>query len=148
MSDSIRDLYQQVILDHSKKPKNFRIIEHCSHHATGQNPLCGDQLVIFLQMEKNIISDISFKGDGCAISKASASIMTETIKGKTKEEALSIFKLFHNLVTTGEEDSADLGKLKVMAGVHKYPVRVKCASLCWHTLKNALEESTETAITE
>jgi len=148
MSDSIRDLYQQVILDHSKKPKNFRIIEHCSHHATGQNPLCGDQLVIFLQMEKNIISDISFKGDGCAISKASASIMTETIKGKTKEEALSIFKSFHNLVTTGEEDSADLGKLKVMAGVHKYPVRVKCASLCWHTLKNALEESTETAITE
>lgn len=148
MSDGLRDLYQQVILDHNQKPRNFRIIEDHTHSANGQNPLCGDQLMVFVKISDSVVTDLSFKGNGCAISKASASIMTETVKGKTKAEALELFDEFHNLVTTGEQGSKELGKLKVMAGVHKYPARVKCASLCWHTLKNALENSGETAITE
>lgn len=148
MFESLRDLYQQVILDHNQNPRNFRIIEEHSHSAQGQNPLCGDQLIVFLKIEGNIIADISFRGKGCAISKASASIMTETLKGKTRDEALEFFREFHDLVTTGDHSGRSIGKLEVMAGIHRFPARVKCASLCWHTLKNALEGSAETAVTE
>lgn len=148
MSEALRELYQQVILDHNHKPRNFRIMEDYSHSARGNNPLCGDQLIVFIKMQDDIVKDISFKGNGCAISKASASIMTETIKGKTRLEALDLFNDFHELVTSGKEGNKNLGKLRVMAGVHKYPARVKCASLCWHTFKNALDETSETAVTE
>ncbi len=146
--DELRELYQQVILDHNQNPRNYHELKNATHKARGHNPLCGDQLTVYLLMENDVVKDISFVGSGCAISKASASIMTTVLKGKTRAEALKLFEAFHELVTTGQTDKTEPGKLAVMAGVHKYPVRVKCAVLAWHTVKNALEESGEIASTE
>ncbi len=151
MSD-LRGLYQEVILDHSKKPRNFRPLEGSAHHAEGYNPLCGDRITIYVKVEDGRISDISFQGSGCAISTSSASLLTETLKGKTVAEAEALFERFHALVT-GQENSdkpgaAPLGKLAVFSGVAEFPVRVKCATLAWHTLRNALDGKEETVSTE
>lgn len=139
MSD-LTDLYQEVILDHNRWPRNFRTIESPSHHAEGYNPLCGDRLNLYVQVSGDTITDLAFEGSGCAISKASASLMTDALKGKTVSEANSLFERFHRVVTTPPEQPVeDLGKLSVLAGVREFPVRVKCASLAWHTLKAALD---------
>jgi nitrogen fixation NifU-like protein len=138
MSD-LSDLYQEVILDHNKRPRNFRAIEAPSHHAEGYNPLCGDRLKLFVTVEGDRIADLAFQGSGCAISKASASLMTDALKGLTVGEAQQLFERFHRMVTTPPDVPVeDLGKLSVFAGVREFPVRVKCASLAWHTLKAAL----------
>jgi nitrogen fixation protein NifU and related proteins len=139
MSD-LSELYQEVILDHNKRPRNFRTLEAANHVAEGFNPLCGDRLHLYLKIEDGIIADVGFQGSGCAISKASASLMTDSIKGRPVDEARSLFKRFHAMVTTPPEESVeDMGKLSVLAGVREFPVRVKCASLAWHTLKAALD---------
>ena len=141
MSD-LRELYQQVILDHNKEPRNFQKLEGANHTAEGYNPLCGDQITVYLQVEGDMIGNISFQGSGCAISKASASLMTASVKGKTKAEAEALFHTFHKMLT-GQTDSAfdprELGKLAAFSGVREFPVRVKCATLPWHTLHAALE---------
>ncbi len=148
MSD-LRDLYQEVILDHNKRPRNFRVADPHNHHADGYNPLCGDTVSVYLNVRDGVVEDISFQGEGCAISTASASIMTETLKGKTLEEAKHLFEEFHELVTTDDvEPAEDLGKLGVLAGVRDYPTRVKCATLVWHTLQAALDEQGEAVTTE
>lgn len=139
MSD-LTDLYQEVILDHNRRPRNFRKIEAPSHHAEGYNPLCGDRLNLYVQLTGDVITDMAFEGSGCAISKASASLMTDALKGKTVAEADSLFQRFHRVVTTPPDQPVeDLGKLSVLAGVREFPVRVKCASLAWHTMKAALD---------
>lgn len=139
MSSDLQDLYQEVILDHNKRPRNFRAIEH-GRAAEGHNPLCGDRLTVYLRIENNRIVDASFQGSGCAISKASASLMTDAIKGKTVEEAEALFERFHGMITKAPDEPVDdLGKLSVFAGVRQFPVRVKCASLPWHTLRAAVE---------
>lgn len=139
MSD-LTDLYQEVILDHNRRPRNFRAIASPSHHAEGYNPLCGDRLNLYVQVSGDTITDVAFEGSGCAISKASASLMTDALKGKTVSEANSLFERFHRVVTTPPDQPVeDLGKLSVLAGVREFPVRVKCASLAWHTLKAALD---------
>ena len=136
----LSDLYQEVILDHNRRPRNFRVIEAPSHHAEGYNPLCGDRLDLFVTVEGDRIADVAFQGSGCAISKASASLMTDALKGRTVEEARQLFERFHRMVTTPPDVPVeDLGKLSVFAGVREFPVRVKCASLAWHTLKAALD---------
>lgn len=138
----LSDLYQEVILDHNKNPRNYRVIESADKHADGHNPLCGDQLTVYLAMEADKVTDVAFVGSGCAISKASASMMTQTVKGKTREEALILFDEFHRMVLgelDEESDDNTLGKLKIFAGVREFPARVKCASLSWHTMKAALE---------
>jgi nitrogen fixation protein NifU and related proteins len=150
MSD-LSSLYQEVILDHSKRPRNFHAIENADHHANGFNPLCGDKVTIYLHLDGDRIQDISFQGSGCAISTASASILTETLKGKTINEAQALFEAFHKLVTGRAVDSnggPPLGKLAVFSGVSEFPVRVKCASLAWHTLRSALDNSASVASTE
>ena len=137
----LSDLYQEVILDHNKNPRNFREIEVADAAADGKNPLCGDALRVYVAMDGETIADVAFKGSGCAISKASASMMTQSVKGKTKEEAEHIFGEFHRMVTGDldiETDENDLGKLKIFSGVLEFPARVKCASLSWHTLNAAL----------
>jgi len=138
----LSDLYQEVILDHNKNPRNYREIENADKTAEGNNPLCGDQLKVFLDMEDDKVADVAFVGSGCAISKASASMMTQAVKGKSREEAEILFDEFHRMVL-GEldEESEDnhLGKLKIFAGVREFPARVKCASLSWHTMKAALD---------
>jgi nitrogen fixation NifU-like protein len=137
----LSDLYQEVILDHNKNPRNFREIEDATRTADGNNPLCGDALRVYISMEADLVRDVAFKGSGCAISKASASMMTQVVKGKTRAEAEVLFNEFHQMVT-GELDSEaqenHLGKLKIFAGVLEFPARVKCASLSWHTLHAAL----------
>jgi nitrogen fixation NifU-like protein len=151
MNQELRDLYQQVILDHNKSPRNFRLMANATQHAEGYNPLCGDRLDVYLIIKNGIVEDISFKGEGCAISKASASLMTSLLKGKTKEEAEKLFTKFHDLVTGKLGDNPDideLGKLAVFAGVQEFPVRVKCASLAWHTMMNALQSKSEKVTTE
>jgi len=151
MDQELRDLYQQVILDHNKSPRNFRLMANATQHAEGYNPLCGDRLDVYLIIKDGIVEDISFKGEGCAISKASASLMTSLLKGKTKEEAENLFTKFHDLVTGKLGDNPDideLGKLAVFAGVQEFPVRVKCASLAWHTMMNALQSKSEKVTTE
>jgi len=149
MSD-LRELYQQLILDHSKKPRNFRKLEGANRTADGHNPLCGDEITLYLQVEDDVIRGIGFQGSGCAISRASASMMTDSVKGKTRAEAQRLFERFHDLVTGENEgrDPADLGKLAVFSGVKEFPVRVKCATLSWHTLRAALEGKGETVSTE
>jgi nitrogen fixation NifU-like protein len=137
MFDDINDLYQQVILDHCKNPRNFRELPQCSCSAQGHNPLCGDQLKLFLTLAGGVIQDASFVGSGCCISKASASLLTENVKGKSRAEAEQMFERVHDLVTTGKT-TGDVGKLAVFAGVYKYPARVKCAILSWHALMGAL----------
>jgi nitrogen fixation protein NifU and related proteins len=147
----LRDLYQEVILDHHKKPRNFHKLEHANRQADGYNPLCGDKLSVFLQIENGVVKDIAFIGTGCAISTASASMMTESLKGKSESEARAIFERFHQLVTNHSEstpDLATLGKLAVFSGVREYPVRVKCATLAWHTMRAALDGAKETVATE
>jgi nitrogen fixation NifU-like protein len=146
----LRDLYQDVILEHSKAPRNFRELPAANHKAEGFNPLCGDRFTIYVTTEGDSISDITFQGSGCAISKASASMMTQSLKGKNKAEAAKIFERFHKLVT-GQESSngeGELGKLTVFSGVSEFPVRVKCATLAWHTLQAALEDKQEAVSTE
>ena len=140
MTADLNDLYQEVILDHNKRPRNFRVLERPSHHAEGFNPLCGDRLDLFINVEDDHIADVGFQGSGCAISKASASLMTDAIKGRSVAEARDLFARFHRMVTTPTDHAVeDLGKLSVLAGVREFPVRVKCASLAWHTLKAALD---------
>ncbi|HSR49245.1 MAG TPA: SUF system NifU family Fe-S cluster assembly protein [Acidobacteriota bacterium] len=142
-------LYQEVILDHNKSPRNFGELEEASHSAEGHNPLCGDKVKVFLDVEDGTIEDIRFQGAGCAISTASASLMTEALKGKTLEEAKELFELFHQVVTGKREASPEeMGKLAVFQGVQKYPVRVKCASLAWHTVLAALKQRDEAVTTE
>lgn len=149
MSD-LRELYQQVILDHYKKPRNFQKLENANCQAEGHNPLCGDEITVYLHMDGEVIREISFQGAGCAISQSAASLMTTVLKGKTRAEAQEIFKKFHEMVTGtgGTADPMELGKLAVFCGVSEFPVRVKCASLPWHTLHAALEGNGESVSTE
>lgn len=151
MDNELNDLYQEVILDHNKNPRNFGAIPIKTHAAKGHNPLCGDQITVNMQIDNGIIKDISFEGSGCAISKASASIMTTLIKGKSTEEAQTLFDQFVSVITSDMNDEIDfesLGKLAVFAGVREYPSRIKCANLAWHTLKNALENKDDVASTD
>lgn len=147
----LSDLYQEVILEHSKTPRNYRRPAGANREAEGYNPLCGDHFTVFLDMDGDAIREVGFQGSGCAISKASASMMTQSLKGKTRAEAEHLFNQFHGLVTGKPDSSADgseLGKLAVFSGVSKYPARVKCATLAWHTLQSALEGSQKPVSTE
>ena len=150
--DSRTELYQQVIIEHNKNPKNFRKCENSTHTAEGYNPLCGDHINVFLNIDsQRMIDDISFVGDGCAISKASASMMTSSLKGKSIDEAMKLFSQFHQLIQgelNPEKDENLLGKLAVFSGIWHFPSRVKCASLCWHTMKGALTQERKTISTE
>ncbi len=150
MFEGLRDLYQEVIFDHNRNPRNFHAMENANRQVDGFNPLCGDRLTLFLKIDENVIVDASFQGSGCAISTASVSLMTEIIKGKTENEAEELFKLFHEM-TTGKEEHFNLeavGKLAVLAGVREYPARVKCATLAWHTLDAALKNQQTPISTE
>jgi nitrogen fixation NifU-like protein len=147
MFDELADLYQEVILDHCRHPRNFHELENPSSTAQGQNPLCGDQLKLYLLTEGDVVKDISFVGSGCCISKASASLLTETVKGKSKTEVQGLFDKVHEMVTTGEVGK-NVGKLEVFAGVHKFPARVKCAILPWHAVLAAIEGNAEPVTTE
>ena len=147
MFDELTDLYQQVILDHCRRPRNFHELKDATRSAEGQNPLCGDQLKLFLHMEDEVIQDIGFVGSGCCISKASASLLTESVKGKTREEVRALFANVHDMVTTGKSTLTG-GKLTVFAGVHKFPARVKCAILPWHALLAAIDGDTDPVTTE
>lgn len=145
----LRDLYQELILEHSKAPRNYRELTNADRKAEGYNPLCGDRFTVYVQMDGDSIHDIAFQGSGCAISKASASMMTQSLKGKSREEAKQLFQHFHSTVTGKKNgNSADLGKLAVFAGVSEFPTRVKCATLAWHTLEAALENKQESVSTE
>jgi nitrogen fixation NifU-like protein len=147
----LRELYQDVILDHHKRPCNFRAPADANRSANGFNPLCGDKVIVYARVEDGIVRDIAFQGSGCAISTASASLMTESLKGKPEAEVARIFERFHALVTgSGSEDpdGAGLGKLAVFAGVREYPMRVKCATLAWHAMRAALEGEKDTVATE
>ena len=147
MFDDLTDLYQQLILDHSKSPRNFRVLPDANRTAQGTNPICGDNYTLYAKMDGDVVQEISFQCSGCAISKASASILTESLKGKTVAEVKSLFDKLHDLVTTGNLDG-DVGKLAGLAGVHKFPVRVKCAILPWHAAMAAVEGKGETVSTE
>ncbi|MGE5402940.1 MAG: Fe-S cluster assembly sulfur transfer protein SufU [Ignavibacteriales bacterium] len=147
----LSDLYQEVILDHNRSPRNYRKCDECNHDAEGFNPLCGDHIFVYINLENERIKDISFQGSGCAISKSSASLMTSILKGKTRQEAEDLFNKFHEVVTSkigSEQDLSELGKLAVFAGVRDYPARVKCASLAWHTMLNALKDDGNKISTE
>ncbi len=151
MSSGLQDLYQDLILEHNKAPRNYGALSAASHQAEGYNPLCGDRFTVYLAMEGDTIRDIRFQGSGCAISKASASMMTQSVRGKTRAEAGQIFDEFLKLVTgraSGPQQQDKLGKLAVFSGVSEFPVRVKCATLAWHTLRAALERKTEPVTTE
>jgi nitrogen fixation NifU-like protein len=150
MSD-LRELYQQVILDHNKSPRNFHKVADANRTAEGFNPLCGDHLHVYLKMEGDVIRDVGFEGAGCAISKASASLMTSALKGRTTAEAEALFKRFHDMVTGSvdvEPDTEEMGKLAVFAGVREFPARVKCATLAWHTLNAAVKGGDKSVSTE
>ncbi len=145
------ELYQEVILDHNKTPRNFRVMTDANRKAEGYNPLCGDQVTVYVKFEDGVIKDISFQGSGCAISKASASMMTSELKGKTEAQAHELFENVHAMLTgesNQQQNHHDLGKLAILSGVCKFPARVKCASLAWHTVNSALHEQSETASTE
>ena len=151
MDSELRELYQQVILDHNKNPRNFKKLDKANHIAEGYNPLCGDKINLYLIIEDDVVKDVSFQGSGCAISKASASLMSSIVKGKNKVEAQKLFEKFHDLVTgklTDETEIEELGKLAVFAGVKDFPARVKCASLAWHTLMSALKDEKSIVSTE
>ena len=142
MNGELRDLYQEVVIDHSKQPRNFRKVAGATRTAEGFNPLCGDQLTLYVKLENGIIEDIGFQGTGCAISKASASLMTAALKGKKQEEALALFGRVHVLLTDGPNGGVkaeEVGKLAALSGVWEFPMRVKCATLAWHTLRSALD---------
>ena len=149
MSD-LRELYQQVILDHNRNPRNFHEMQDATSRIDGYNPLCGDHYTVFLKVDGDTIRDVSFTGSGCAISKASASVMSSTLKGKSKDEAGRLFDTFHRLVTGDQSglSAADLGRLAAFSGVSEFPARVKCATLAWHTLRTAIEGKAETVSTE
>ncbi|HYC92211.1 MAG TPA: SUF system NifU family Fe-S cluster assembly protein [Thermoanaerobaculia bacterium] len=149
MSD-LRELYQQVILDHNKNPRNFREMEDATSRVDGYNPLCGDHYTIFVRTDGETVAEVSFTGSGCAISKASASVMSSTVKGKSKAEAERLFETFHRLVTGDASglSAADLGRLAAFSGVSEFPARVKCATLAWHTLRSALEGKQDKVSTE
>ncbi len=144
----LRDLYQEVILDHSKRPRNFHQMTDATSRVEGYNPLCGDKLALFVKMDGEVVKDISFVGAGCAISTASASLMTESVKGKSRHEAVQMMERFHDLLTTEKPAATNLGKLAVFSGVREFPARVKCATLAWHTLKSALTGASEVVSTE
>lgn len=147
MSDMLADLYQELVIDHSRHPRNRGPLAEATHDAKGHNPLCGDELTLRLKLEGDKIVDVKFEGQGCAISTASASLMTEAVKGKNRTEVAALFEAMHRLLTGGEAGMA-LGKLEAFSGVRDFPARVKCAALSWHTLKNAIEHRSETAKTE
>jgi nitrogen fixation NifU-like protein len=146
----LQDLYQDLILDHGRRPRNFRRLDQADRSAEGYNPLCGDKVKIYLKMDDDVVEDISFEGSGCAISTASASIMTQALKGKTRAEAEELFATFHDLVTgqPSRLDTPDLGKLEAFSGVSEFPIRVKCATLSWHTLRAALNGNVGVVSTE
>ena len=146
----LQDLYQELILDHGRRPRNLRPLDGATRSAEGYNPLCGDKVKIYVRMDGDIVKDISFEGAGCAISTASASIMTETLKGRTRSEAEELFQTFHDLVTgrQAQLDAPELGKLAVFSGVSEFPIRVKCATLSWHTMRAALNGEGEVISTE
>ena len=143
----LRELYQETIFDHYRRPRNYGRLNGANRTAEGYNPLCGDKVTLYLQVDEGVIRDARFEGSGCAIATASASLMTESIKGKREDEALHLLENIHGMVTTGAI-SGDLGKLEVLAGVHEFPLRVKCATLAWHTMKAALENVAEPVTTE
>lgn len=150
MSD-VRDLYQDVILDHGRNPRNFGALEEADATSEGYNPLCGDRLTLYVKLDGGVVTDVHFTGSGCAISTASASVMTQVLKGKTKDEALELFETFKKLVTAPVDqpmDDSSLGKLAVFAGVREFPVRIKCATLAWHTMAAALADSDDVVTTE
>lgn len=147
MSD-VRELYQEVIIDHSRCPRNHHDMAHATHHAEGFNPLCGDKLDLYLSISNNLIQDASFVGKGCAISQASASMMTDLIQGKTTEEAVALFERFRRMVTEESVPDLTLDKLAVLAGVRVFPARVKCATLAWHALEAALKDKHQAVTTE
>ncbi len=147
----LRELYQEVILDHNRRPRNFKVLADANRTAEGYNPLCGDRLTVYLKLDGDVVREVSFQGSGCAISKASASLMTDAVKGKTLEQAHALFEGFHRMVTASTESEPDLetmGKLAVLAGVREFPARVKCASLAWHTLNAAINAEAEPVTTE
>jgi len=147
--NDIADLYQELIVDHSRRPRNFGRLEHATHRAEGFNPLCGDKVKVYVNLEEDVVRDVSFEGEGCAISKSSASLMTESIKGKSKAEVERLFSRFRDLATgMADADQADLGKLAVFSGLRGFPARVKCATLAWHTLRAALEDKSGVVSTE
>jgi nitrogen fixation protein NifU and related proteins len=146
--DQLNSLYQSVILDHNRNPRNFRKPERSNRKAEGYNPVCGDQLVVYVEFENDLIRDIGFQGSGCAISKASASLMTESMKGKSRDEAQQLYKRLKSILKDSSDDLSKLGNLAALSGVREFPIRIKCATLAWETLKNALEEKTGTASTE
>jgi len=148
MSDDLDELYQQVILDHCKAPRNFHALEGANRKGEGYNPLCGDNYTVFLKMNGDVVEDAAFQGSGCCISKASASLLTSTIKGKTKAEVKALFDKVHAMITTGKVDDEGIGKLAVFAGVHKFPARVKCAILSWHAAVAAVEGQNGPVTTE
>ena len=148
MMTDLQELYQEVILDHNKRPRNFGRLEGATHRAEGFNPLCGDRITVFLDIEAGKVKEVYFQGNGCAISTASASVMTEMVKGRTLEETRELFDKFHNMVTREDGETEDLGKLVVFAGVRAFPIRVKCATLAWHTLQAALKGDQTSVTTE
>jgi len=143
----LNDLYQEVILDHNRRPHNFRVIDNASAKQEGYNPLCGDRLTLYLTLDGDVIKDVAFQGSGCAISKASASLMTDALKGKSIDDARALFEQFHDMITSSPDTPpADLGKLSVFAGVREFPTRIKCASLAWHTMKAAVAHETDAPV--
>ena len=149
MTGDLRDLYQEVIFDHYKRPRNCGPLEHASHHAEGHNPLCGDRVTVYLKVDGDVVRDVRFEGTGCAIATASASLMTEALKGRRIDEVEALFRSFHDMVTDAPASaSSDLGKLEVLSGVREFPARVKCATLAWHTLNAALARRQQPVSTE
>ena len=151
MTYDLQDLYQELILDHNRRPRNRRRLDEADRHAEGYNPLCGDRVTVYLNVDGNVVVEATFEGSGCAISTASASLMTEAVKGKTIAEAKALFGRFRRLLIGDATDSAEepsLGKLEVFSGVHRYPARVKCATLAWHTVKAAMDDSDGVVSTE
>jgi nitrogen fixation NifU-like protein len=147
MMSELNELYQEVILDHNRRPHNFRVIESPTARQEGYNPLCGDRLTLYVTLDHDVIKDVAFQGIGCAISKASASLMTDAVKGKTVAEARELFDRFHAMITSNPETPADdMGKLSVLAGVREFPTRVKCASLAWHTMKAAVAHESDAPV--
>ncbi|MFA5663415.1 Fe-S cluster assembly sulfur transfer protein SufU [Castellaniella sp.] len=145
--DGLRELYQEVIFDHNRSPRNFHAMPDASHQADGHNPLCGDQLTVYAKVADGVVQEVSFVGHGCAISTASASLMTEAVRGQSVADVERLFRSIHQMLTEAHPD-CDLGKLEVLSGVREFPARVKCATLAWHTLHNAITEARDVAITE